>query len=951
MPQRIASKVLRLLLVTALALLRPGAARAQSATATLAGVIRAQTGTPVVGASVSFTGVGSAAATDPGGHFRLSIPAEAPGVLTVRAVGFASITQQVAAVPAGGVRQVAMTLAPLYVLDALTVVARRDRPLLNTEDAATGGALERSEIAALPTDAREPLALALTIPGVAQATGFFGDAPILSINGANSLYTQYNVDGLDNNEGFLGGPRVEFPLAAVSRLGVLANTYSPEWGRSSNGVVNLETRSGGSKSFGEAFVFYRPGGPFDARPPFLAPDLDPKGFRRLQIGAGIGGPIRHDRTFGFATIEYGNEVEDRNPSTAQASFVGQEKREKWKVFSRLDHGWSSTQTTTFRLALSDVRRAGTGGGVVVPEAEITTRRVGSLASLTHRSGFRRGGASNILSAQLGTFHWYFPPTRSDFATPQVTIIGTDQSGRPDPGAVQAVVGSSNFVFDEREFQIQLRDVFETRLGNHALRIGADLVTSSFELAGSSTNPAGAYVVVNEGNIRPAGGPLSIRDVPASVRVYSYTIDARRQQVDLSQTQIGAFIEDRWRVSTSLLLSGGLRWDYDDITSRGASRPDLDNFQPRLSFNWLANTRSVVRGGFGLYTGKFPYAVYSDAVQFGPDGNAVVTFQEGTGFPAPAFGQGPSQGQLQNQINSLPPREIRRLFALGLKQPFSYQGSIGYQRQFGGDWAVSIDGVWVETRNLPRSRDLNAITRPLTPADSLNRSTDFGDQFRPVAPVAGSFRRLTTTESAGRSRYWGLYTTVRHRFSDGVSADANWVWSRARNDTEDINFTAAQGNDFAAEYADAVNDRRHKVTLRALYAIHPRLRLTTIADFQTGTPINRVAFFRDLDGSGDNFGVGFVGNHDRLPGVPRNGERLPSNLTFSFGVTYRVPVGAGDFEIRAEGFNLLNAIVESGFANGIPGGGPRTQVGRPGDPIVYTQAGPPRQLQFSVTFVF
>lgn len=917
---------------------------AQQETA-LQGTVRSQAGRPIDGATVATAT--ESATTDDQGRFRMVVRAGIEGRLTVRAVGFTPDSLRIGALAAGTTRTLALTLVPLAVLDPLTVIAVEDRPLLNTQDATTGGSIESEEIQRLPTEARNPLGLAFTLPGVAQATGFFGDAPILSFNGQSSLYTQYTIDGLDNNEGFLGGPRVEFPLAGLSRLSALVNTYSTEFGRSSNGVINYETRAGSNAWRGEGFAFYRPGGSFDARPKFLADSLDPKGFRRFQLGGSVGGPLVANRTFGFGTIEYSNEQEDRNPSTAQAQFVGSEKRTVWRGFGRLDHGWSADQTTTLRYALSSVRRAGTGGGVVTPEAEITTRRVGSISNVTHRSAFRGGRASNEASLQIGTFHWYFPPTRSDLSTPQVTIVA------PDLTTVQGVVGSSNFVFDEKELQVQLRDVFETRIGGrHSLRAGADLLRSSFKLTGSSTNPEGAYVVVNEGNIVPSGSTLSIRDIPANVRVRSYTIDARQQQVDLAQTLVGAFLEDRFRVTPSLLVQAGVRWDYDDITSRGESSPDLNNFQPRVSFNWYATPQSVLRGGFGVYTGKFPYAVYSDAIQFGPEGNAVVTFTEGDATPPPGFLQAAPRDQILAQIATFPPREIRRTFARGLEQPYSLQATLGAQRQLGRDWSVSIDGVWADTRNLPRSFDLNAITRPLTAADSSNQPTSFGDPFRPVTPVAGTFRRLTTTDAGGRSTFRALYTSVRRRFSNSFSADAAWTWSHARTDTEDINFTATgANNDFEAEMADATNDRRHHVSVRGLYAPAPRIRLSGIADFQTGTPINRVAFFRDLDGSGSNFGVGFVGNQDRFFSVPRNGERLPSNLAFSLGIAYLVPVAGSDFEVRVEAFNVLNSTLESGFANGIPGGGPRTQVGRPGDPIVYTQAAPARQIQLSGRYVF
>jgi hypothetical protein len=178
-----------------------------------------------------------------------------------------------------------------------------------------------------------------------------------------------------------------------------------------------------------------------------------------------------------------------------------------------------------------------------------------------------------------------------------------------------------------------------------------------------------------------------------------------------------------------------------------------------------------------------------------------------------------------------------------------------------------------------------------------------------------------------------------------------VWSRVRNDTEDINFNAAQGNDFGAEWADGINDRRHHVTVRGVWGPLERLSVSGIFDWQTGTPINRVAYFRDLDGSGAIFGNGFIGNHDRFTEVARNAERLPASWTVDGSADWSLPFDAGTVALRAEVFNLWNRTNYSGFANGIPGGGPRTQVGRAGDPITFTTAAPPRQFQLSARWAF
>ncbi|MFN0097450.1 MAG: carboxypeptidase regulatory-like domain-containing protein, partial [Gemmatimonadaceae bacterium] len=452
---------------------------------TLSGTVRSQRGRPVAGAAVRVFGAAARltdtplaqTSTDSLGRFTVSVPSGGDVVVSVSANGYAPTRLDVGGLRDGASRAIAIVLTPLAALDAQTIVANSDRPLLNTESATTGGAIEAQEIAALPTDARDPIALLYNVPGVTQATGFFGDAPRLSFNGGNALYSQYLLDGLDNNEGFLGGPRVEVPLGAIARMDALVNTYGTRYGRSPDGIVDITSASGGDRWTGDLFAYNRPGRPLDAQNvvPFGAAReavlRRQEGFRRTQLGGSLRGALRPDRTFLATALEYTRENEDRIGSTALAQFLGTETRQTWKGFARLDHGWSPTQTTTLRVAASHVDRAGNGSGVVTPEADITTRRIGTLNAITHRSALRDFRASNTVSVQFGTFRWYFPPTRSDFSQPQVTVI-------TPAFATQAVVGSSNFIFDETERQWQFRDVFETALGTkHTLRLGADVVAS------------------------------------------------------------------------------------------------------------------------------------------------------------------------------------------------------------------------------------------------------------------------------------------------------------------------------------------------------------------------------------------------------------------------------------------------------------------------------------------
>ena len=923
-------------------------ARVADAQATVTGTVRQTGGVPVADAAVVIEGRSDTTRTDARGRFRLTTTADVAATVRASREGFSPVTTRVAATRDGSTRDVTLVLPRVGQLAGVTVRAvtlpssAALRPLLDSVAATTGGSLSYGELRILPTDNRDPLALAFTVPGVAQANGFFDTAPQLTLLGSNSLYTQYYLDGFDNNEGVLGGPRIDLPLSALRRLDVRTSTYDVVLGRSSNGVINEETLGGTDAWHGEAFVYGRPGGNFDARQPVLPPNTS-AGFRRGQFGGSLGGPLRAGLTRVFGAAEYSDESQDQPIVTGYGSATGRIERRRTKLFGRLDQEWSTTEHTTVHAAFSNGQFIGRGAGVTTPEADYTQTRLGALLGVSHRSDLGTD-TRNTFGVQLAGYHWTYPPTQTSLTTPQVTIL----SGR-NTDSTLAVVGASGFQYDSRELQFNLKDEFTHRAGAHALSLGVDVISGHFRLEGAGTNLAGAYAILDTGQIKVRGRLPTLADVPANSPVFSYAIDAAPQYVKGSQTVYGAYAQDRWDVSPSLTFTYGVRWDYDDLTSRGASKADLTNIQPRTALNWRPDAATVVRGGFGIYAGKLPYTIYSDALQFGPKGTAYVTFYNAD-TPL-TFGRPPAASAQGAAAAALPAREIRAFFTDGLKSPRSYQSSLGFEHAFGRAWGVSVDGIWVNTINLPRLYDLNAVNRLIGPADTANVDPTAGDTYRPVAPTTGGYRALTTTQTAGRSTYLALDVTGRHQFSEALTADASYVLSRARNNTEDINFASSNGrNDFAGEYADGVNDRRHKVNLRGFYTVQ-RLRLSGVVDYQSGTPINRVSN-RDLLGTGGSYGDGFIRNSQRFYGVPRDGERLPAALEINPGVSYLLPTNRGAvLELRAEAFNVLNRANYSGFPSGLAYLDPRTQGGRPGDPIAYDISGRPRQLQFSARYAF
>ncbi len=115
-------------------------------------------------------------------------------------------------------------------LDEITINAPITR--INTINAEVASELNLDELESLPVEARDINSVLYRLPNVTPATGFFPEAPSVSINGANSLYTNYLIDGMDNNEQFLGGPKFPIPTGFVQNVTVMTNNYSTEYGLS-----------------------------------------------------------------------------------------------------------------------------------------------------------------------------------------------------------------------------------------------------------------------------------------------------------------------------------------------------------------------------------------------------------------------------------------------------------------------------------------------------------------------------------------------------------------------------------------------------------------------------------------------------------------------------------------------------------------------------------------------
>ncbi|MEI6485805.1 MAG: TonB-dependent receptor [Sphingomonadales bacterium] len=972
-------------------------------------VVDAATGAPLPGIAVTIanpaTGMSRVATSNASGQVRLD--ALTTGRLQVSAAASADhdgAAAETVDLRANFASSITLRLAPVG--QTITVTGVRGVTGLNTVNAEVSASLSRDQLVALPIEGRDVIGSLIRLPNVVASTGFFPEAPSISINGSNGLDSNYLIDGLDNNENFLGGIKFPVPLGFTRSVTVLANSYSVAYGRTANGIVNYTTPSGGNDLHGEIYTLVRPGRPLDARSPYPRRDLsgNPVGdsFSRAQAGFALSGPLVKDRTFFAINYEF---TADRNRQLVDAPLLGIADtvlgNNRFHLGSlRLDHRLTDDWTLSLRANVGRVSIDRPGGGLgggnaTLPSAGSTQQRNSTLIAAS--AAYAGDDWSYDGAVQYSAFRWNYAAAAAA-PGPQVVI-------RDPSGLTAGIVGNPGYVFDSREATWQTTHRLGRRIGDHHLRLGLDVITSHFSLLGGG-NPNGNYVVdltnAQLASLRGKGLALTAGDVLAlNPAVANYSVELRPQSFGTDQTLLAAYVEDEWQIGPKLTATLGLRWDYDSLTAKGTGKGDLDNVAPRLALNWRPDARSVVRFGAGLFTGKLSYAVISDALQRNTTAPAFVsqlralqargiipagvdpaslTF-DGNLTVSPActnVASCPTPAQVQALRASQTLGEARILSPTGYRSPQSLQLSTGYQVQATSNLTLSVDAIYSRTHNLARLRDLNAPApftpnlAALTPANiallqaapdnaaraalaqslGLVRSVAAADASRPVALVPGGARQITVTETAGRSEYMALILqAVKARGADDYAFRLSYTLSRLKNDTDDINFRAANSNDFSTEYGPSANDRRHVISaVGYLYPLEG-LTLTVAGLFQSGQPVNlvpdaRIFGTQDLNGDGASFGENYVGNSDRYPGASRNSARLPWSATVDLGIRYLLWKRV---ELSADVFNVLNTNNRSGFANAATTSN-QVQFGG-GAPFVQRNAGPPRQFQFGAAVKF
>jgi hypothetical protein len=299
----------------------------------IVGTVTDQTGGYIVGATVTVTdpsrGLSQTLTTDAdGAYVAINL---IPGTYTVRAEikGFKAFERKNIIVQVAKDTRVDPILQTGSQTETITIT--EEVPMVDTTSTTLGGTISNQTINEIPLNGRNYQNLLTLRPGTTIYPG--GGPWTQTTNGARPEDTSYLVDGLSNDEAFMGfsvtnaaavagDAATILPIDAIQEFNTQVNPKA-EFGWKPGAITSVGLKSGTNQIHGSAYAFGRSDS-FDARN-YFNPVGTPKTAVELeQYGATAGGRIIKDKLFWFGGFEFrnytvGNSIGVNSPTTVTAT--------------------------------------------------------------------------------------------------------------------------------------------------------------------------------------------------------------------------------------------------------------------------------------------------------------------------------------------------------------------------------------------------------------------------------------------------------------------------------------------------------------------------------------------------------------------------------------------------------------------------------------------------------
>ena len=742
------------------------------------------------------------------------------------------------------------------------VTVTGNTPLVNSSSAELSYLVGSDAIDALPLNGRNYTDLALLQPGVLAYPHRDGGSVVahglgMSVNGQDPRSNVYLLDGTLQND-FTNGPAgsaagTALGTETVREFRVESNAYGAEFGRNSGGQINVLTKSGANSVDGSAYEYHR-NDVFDARN-YFDTDEQPD-FHRNQFGATIGGPIARDRTFFFlgyealierlgrtvstvvpddnarqgilpsgtvtinpAVAPYLNEYPRANGASlgqglAAYTFPFNQTIDEHFAQGRVDHNFGAGNQLFGRYTFDDTDQFLPTDYPQFPRNFISRnqfftaeyRRILSPNTInTTRAGFSRTRLGQNVQANTSTSLPVFIATRDSMG--DIDIGGLRRFGPQSSG---------NLRLTQNVFSAQ-SDLVHTR-GRHVLKSGAlvehyqdNMVNPTFSLGIFTFADLNAFLTN-----RPATF-VGLTPEAQFDRYWRFTL-------------FGFYAQDDIQLTPQLTLNAGLRYEFTTLPeekyNRDSALPDLSasqpvvgplyqnptytNLSPRVGLAWdpFGAGRTAVRGGYGLYFNTNNHQ------------NLIVTVTNPPYTPRPVIVNPTFPNPPFDRAGAISMRPVQ----WDLDNPRVHVYNANLQQELWGRTAITIGYAGSRGQHLLRSGDVNLAQPTGTTADGR----PFIAAGTPRANTA--FSTIELKSSDGDSWYNALIVDVRRRWSQGLSVQSSYTFSKSEDTTQASTFfsDATNGTTSALpEFIPGYNrgpsdfDIRHNWVLNFTYALPGR----------------------------------------------------------------------------------------------------------------------------------
>lgn len=752
------------------------------------------------------TGYSLSAITRRDGSYNLSgIP---PGVYDIKVTlpGFASQVRKEITFSVGASLTINFTMKPASVQEEIMVVA--ETPMIEVTKSDISSVVDRQKIENLPLLNRNFNNLTILKAGVLEGR----------TNALQSATNETLVDGVSNEDIVQGTAGAYLPADAIQEFRIITNNANAEFGNAAGMIQSAITRSGTNTFQGRVNYFYRDEGLqnpnyFVNHAKYKGPELpedewDKVPYSRNNFGAFLGGPIIKNK-FHFFLLYEGIRLDEYSSITSP--LVEQKSVEQPYVqnafFGKLSYQINEKNLLSLRFSSSPAKAENQG--------------VGGLYTLERAYSYNTSGFQLVGS-------WTFYPSNNTMNEVRVLFQNMSSNYKvPDPDAYSIVRPSGYFGKDPNYPQesygdkYQLIENFSLFLGNHTIKAGVEFVSAPTGTPRMDLYRPGVYTFYTDTPFDPANPgtyPITL----------AYNSLGKPISMDIPHSFFTPFIQDSWKVSSRLTLNLGLRYNYYNLEGVDMQNGSIKHLNPRFGFSWdpIGDGKTAISGGVGTFTANLhsnPVApiIFWDQFQL-----KVKVFP---GYPDPSV-PNPFMPNIP-EFAAFDTEYVRG----EVTAPWTFQTSLGIQRELFPDFAVGVNGVYVKGYDAIRQKYLN----PIIPGTLVERPD----------PTRG---QVITVESAGKSEYKALFLTMDKRFSHGWSMYLSYTLSSAKGDTERTTTEMAPWtNDpdcWERAYGRMRNDARHKLTVSGSMELPLGFRASGIFFYRSAYPWNAVyAGDPNLDG--------------------------------------------------------------------------------------------------------